>query len=80
MLVVPADDLPNATKPFLKFETLTLAPFDPRLVELSLLTQTEIDWLDAYHARVVAEISPHLDAATQSWLRSIRAPVAAARR
>ena len=50
------------------FETLTLAPFDLRLVEPKLLTRSEIAWLDAYHARVRKALSPHLDAATKRWL------------
>ena len=67
LLVQPAD-LPEATKPFLRFETLTLAPFDRRLIERDLLTAEEIAWLDAYHARVNAEIGPLLDAAARGWL------------
>ena len=50
------------------FETLTLAPFDLRLVDPRLLTRSEIAWLDAYHARVRKALSPHLDAATKRWL------------
>jgi Xaa-Pro aminopeptidase len=34
---------------FLCFETLTCAPIDTTLVETSLMTQGEIDWLNAYH-------------------------------
>ena len=47
-------ELPGATKPFLRFETLTLAPFDRRLIEPRLLDAAELAWLDAYHARVLA--------------------------
>ena len=67
LLVQPAD-LPAANKPFLRFETLTLAPFDRRLIERDLLTAEEIAWLDAYHARVNAEIGPLLDEAARDWL------------
>lgn len=74
LLVLPAD-LPQATRPFLCFETLTLAPFDRALIEPSLLTSTERAWLDAYHARVLAEVGPELDAATADWLRAACAPL-----
>jgi Xaa-Pro aminopeptidase len=67
LLVQPAD-LPQATRPFLCFETLTLAPFDRALIDAGLLTAAERDWLDAYHARVLAEIGPQLDGATAAWL------------
>lgn len=52
----------------LRFEVLTLAPFDRRLVSVDLLTAGERAWLDAYHARVVAEVGPLLDGAAQAWL------------
>ena len=67
LLVQPAC-LPAASKPFLSFETLTLAPFDRELLAHELLQANEIAWLDAYHARVAAEISPHLPPDTASWL------------
>lgn len=70
LLVVPAE-LPQATKPFLAFETLTLAPFDRALIEPALLTAGEREWLDAYHARVLAEVAPQVDATTAAWLRRV---------
>ncbi len=35
-----------AAKPFLCFETLTLAPFDRRLIDAALLDASELAWLD----------------------------------
>jgi Xaa-Pro aminopeptidase len=77
VLVQPAD-LPAAAKPFLRFETLSLAPIDRRLVEPGLLTNEELAWLNAYHARVEAEIGPALEAPTRAWLASACAPICAA--
>jgi Xaa-Pro aminopeptidase len=57
------------------FETLTLAPFDRRLVDVDLLTAEERDWLDAYHARVLAEIGPMVDGETLRWLEKACAPL-----
>jgi Xaa-Pro aminopeptidase len=74
VLVQPAD-LPDANKPFLRFETLSLAPFDRHLIEPALLTAEEIAWLDTYHARVVTEIGPLLDPATRAWLQHTCAPI-----
>lgn len=67
LLVQPAD-LPGASKPYLRFETLTLAPFDTMLINPALLTADEREWLNAYHARVLAEVGPQLDAAERAWL------------
>jgi Xaa-Pro aminopeptidase len=59
----------------LGFETLTLAPMDRALVEPALLDAGEIAWLDAYHARVEAELSPLVDAKTAQWLAAATRPL-----
>jgi len=52
----------------LGFETLTLAPLDRRLIVKDLLTAPEIAWIDAYHARVLAEVGPLLAGDDLAWL------------
>ena len=61
-------DLNTVGSPLLSFETLTLAPIDLSLVEISLLTQTEINWLNEYHLKIRNSLSPLLDKKTQDWL------------
>ena len=61
-------ELPGAARPFLRFETLTLAPFDRNLIDPALLDPWELDWLNAYHARVRDELAPLVDAPTREWL------------
>jgi Xaa-Pro aminopeptidase len=58
----------DGSRKFLEFETITLAPIDRRLVLEDLLTPAELDWLNAYHARVLAEVGPALDTETRAWL------------
>ncbi|WP_460044994.1 aminopeptidase P family protein [Pseudomonas sp. S2_H01] len=60
---------------FLKFETLTLCPIDTRCIEVSVLTQEERDWLNAYHAEVKARLSPLLEGAPLAWLNTRTAAV-----
>ena len=67
--VVAADDMPDAERPMLRFETLTFAPIDLNLVEPALLRADEKAWLNAYHAEVRARIAPQIDAAGQAWLK-----------
>ena len=55
---------------FYHFETLTLFPYDARLIELDIMTPVEIDWVNAYHKKVYAELSPLLDPEEQAWLAS----------
>jgi Xaa-Pro aminopeptidase len=57
------------------FETLTLAPIDRTLVDLDLLEDEELAWLDAYHARVLETIGPLVDRNTAGWLEQATAPI-----
>lgn len=52
----------------LGFEAITLAPFDLRMVDDSLLDQDERRWLNEYHDKVRESISPFLNEADQAWL------------
>ncbi|MEM9048978.1 MAG: aminopeptidase P family protein [Pseudomonadota bacterium] len=61
--------------PMLGFETLTLCPIDRRLVRPALMTAAELAWLNAYHARVAAALTPLLPADTAAWLADACAPV-----
>ena len=74
LLVQPAS-LPNATKPFLCFETLTLAPFDRHLLNPAMMTTAERSWIDAYHARVLQMVGPALDEGERDWLAAACAPL-----
>ena len=61
--------------PVLEFETITLVPFDRRLIDLSLLDGAERAWLDRYHARVADTIGPLLEEADRAWLERATAPL-----
>jgi Xaa-Pro aminopeptidase len=75
LLLVAAADGTMGAKPFLRFETLTLAPFDRRLIRAELLLPPERAWLDAYHARVLETVGPSLDDATRAWLTAACTPI-----
>lgn len=75
LLARAAEPQPDQVRPFLEFETLTLAPYDRALIEPALLTPAELRWIDAYQARVLEEVGPQLDAATRDWLESECAPL-----
>ncbi|MGB8182249.1 MAG: aminopeptidase family protein P, partial [Stellaceae bacterium] len=66
--VVPVDGTGSIGTAMLGFETLTLAPFDRALIEPALLSRAESAWIDAYHARVRAELTPLVDQETAVWL------------
>ncbi|MBV8823685.1 MAG: aminopeptidase P family protein [Hyphomicrobiales bacterium] len=75
VLVIAAPPSPGGEKELNALETLTLAPIDRRLIEQSLLTNEERDWLDAYHARVGATLAPLVDADTRAWLEAATRPL-----
>ncbi|MDB5374693.1 MAG: X-Pro aminopeptidase [Belnapia sp.] len=75
LLVREAAPQPDQVKPFLEFETLTLAPYARALIEVGLLSPAERAWVDAYQARVLAEVAPGCDAATAAWLAAACAPL-----
>ena len=53
---------------FLQFETLTLFPLDRELIEIRLLTDDEMHWVNNYHQKVFEKISPMLDETEREWL------------
>jgi Xaa-Pro aminopeptidase len=73
--LVVGTEIAGAEKAMNAFETLTLAPIDRRLIEAKLMSADELGWLNAYHARVAAEVRPQLDEATKLWLDQATAPL-----
>ncbi len=73
LAVNEAAPIEGGETPMLGFETLTLAPFDRRLIAGELLSPAERDWLNAYHARVWRELSPLLQGDDARWLETATA-------
>jgi Xaa-Pro aminopeptidase len=74
-LVTEAEPVEGGERNMLGFETLTLAPIDTRLVDVSLLTADERDWLNDYHKLVLKMVGPLLDEKTRTWLESVTKPI-----
>ncbi len=68
--VIPAKTTKAATTEdeWLVFETLTLCFYDTSLIEMSIMTEDEIDWINAYHVRVYKEVAPLLNADERAFL------------
>ncbi len=54
---------------FLKFDTLSLCYIDKNLVDKSLLSVSETEWLNDYHKEVYDKISPSLTSGEALWLK-----------
>lgn len=66
LLVTPYKETPFGT--FLQFESLTLAPIDTTPILMDMLLEEEKAWLNAYHAEVYRQLSPHLSDEENEWL------------
>jgi Xaa-Pro aminopeptidase len=76
LILVEPRTIAGAEKDMLGFETLTLAPIDRILVDISLLSADEITWLNDYHARVRDTLMPLMtEAETRNWLTAACAPL-----
>ena len=53
---------------FLEFETLTLFPYDTRLIDTTMLSPKEIEQVNEYHAMVLARLLPYLNEDEAAWL------------
>jgi Xaa-Pro aminopeptidase len=67
--------VPGAEKPCLGFTTLTLVPYDRKLIDLSLITVAERGAIDAYHRLVRNALSPLLAGDDLAWLIRATAPL-----
>jgi Xaa-Pro aminopeptidase len=54
---------------FYEFETITLFPYEPDLMDTSLLSTDEISWINDYHRLVWENLSPFLDERELAWLK-----------
>jgi len=75
LVLIEERQIAGAEGRWLGFETLTFVPLDRSLIEASLLTAAEIAWIDDYHARVRALLSPRLSGADLAWLERETAPL-----
>ncbi len=74
-LVHTVEDETGDFGPFLRFETLTLCPIDLQLIDASLLTEAELEWVNSYHEWVREELSPFLEPEDRRWLEEHTRPI-----
>ncbi|UOE39980.1 aminopeptidase P family protein [Chryseobacterium suipulveris] len=52
---------------FYEFETLTICPFDRNVIEVSLLTEPEKEWLNNYHQWCKEKLENDLEGEVRDW-------------
>ena len=65
----------NKEQKMLTFETLTMIPIQKAMIDVELLTDSELVWLNEYHATVLEKLTPYMDEAELVWLREQCSPV-----
>ncbi|KAL6839110.1 hypothetical protein ACP4OV_031164 [Aristida adscensionis] len=53
---------------YLGFEKLTFVPIQSKLIDSSLLSPSEINWINDYHEQVWEKVSPLLSGQSRDWL------------
>jgi Xaa-Pro aminopeptidase len=77
LVVVRECDSTEGETPMLEFETITLVPFDNRLLDASLMDAAELQWLNDYHQRVADALGPLLQGTEEAWLLQATRPLGA---
>jgi len=60
---------------FLNFEILTLCPYEKKLIDTSLLTDVELEYINSYHSWVYSELNELINKEAIPFLREATAPI-----
>lgn len=76
LIVKEADTKFNfGDKGYLSFEHITWAPYQTKMIDLTLLGPEEINWLNIYHGRCRDVLAPYLDESEMAWLNKATEPI-----
>jgi Xaa-Pro aminopeptidase len=79
LMVVVESDVTNRMsqegQKMLGFETLTMIPIDKKLIDVDLLREDEILWLNEYHAKILDQVGGLLNPDELEWLREQCEPI-----
>ncbi|WP_445946328.1 aminopeptidase P family protein [Shewanella sp.] len=69
--IIPCEALKGAEREMYQFDALTLIPIDVRLIDKTLLTEFELNWLNNYHSQVFTTLAPLMQGAELDWLKRV---------
>ncbi|XP_028079452.1 aminopeptidase P1-like [Camellia sinensis] len=64
-------------KCYLSFEHITWAPYQQKLIDLSLLMPEEVDWLNTYHSKCRDVSASYTNESDMAWLKKATEPICA---
>ena len=57
---------------FIRFESLTLVPYEPKLIDFTLMNPSQIEWFNEYNQKIMEQVVPRLkeveNADTIQWI------------
>lgn len=59
----------NSSGKFMEFEVLSFVPIDLKTIDINLLDNYELKWLNNYHSEVYKKLSPYLEEDVKMWLK-----------
>lgn len=74
-IILCVDDVTNGDGRFHKFEHLTFAPLDRSLLDVNVLSKSEIDMVNAYQKLVYEKMKGHLTKEEDEWLKNETMPL-----
>ncbi|CAH9085157.1 unnamed protein product [Cuscuta europaea] len=78
LIIKEADTKFNfGNKGYLSFEHITWAPYQRKLIDVSLLVSKEVDWLNGYHSKCKEILAPYLNESEMAWLSKATEPILA---
>lgn len=77
LIIKEADTKFNfGNKGYLSFEHITWAPYQRKLIDVSLLVPEEVEWLNQYHSKCKEILAPYMNEYEMAWLSKATQPIA----
>ena len=73
--LVIVEDCTNEFGEWYRFDTMSYCPFEPELIDVEMLSDDELAWLNDYNVKTYALLSPYLDDAEEAWLKEMTLPL-----
>lgn len=68
-------DIVRLDNGFMGFRDLTLVPIQRTMIDVDMMTERELNWLNDYHARVWSEMEANFEGSIKDWLQANTCPI-----
>lgn len=76
-MIVKEASTPNnfGNRGYLGFEHITLVPIQTKLIDTTILTKEELEWINSYHKEVLSKVGPLLSGKELEYLQRETQPI-----